>query len=533
MQMQTQAIVWGVLISLLIASAAFGAVAGERAKSEWVWFGDDGKLQYKEDERGNRVPDFSNCGYMGGGVRIPMAPVRAVVEPGEGDDGERIQAAIDQVAQMPQDNRGLRGAVLLRPGTYEIEGALRIRDSGVVLRGSGRGEDGTILIATGTEQRSLIQVGGEGSYREVPGTRRRITDEYVPVGARSFTVQDTSPFSVGDQVIVLRPTTAEWVSEIGMDWIPERPDGGRIVQWAPGSRNLHFDRIITAIDGDRITIDAPLVNALDQQFGGGEIYRYEFPGRISQVGVENLRGVADYKGERDENREDHSWTLIQFDQVQNGWIRQITSYHFAFGLARTARTTKWVTVEDCATMQPVSEVRGGRRYPYYLMGQMILFQQLYSEESRHDVATGSNVAGPGVFLDCFARDAVADSGPHHRWATGTLYDNVHVPGHSIRVQNRLRLGSGHGWAGANMVLWNCAADHYMIQNPPTAQNWIIGSIGEIREPSFGYEHGEIGIVDSHGQHVEPRSLYLAQLEDRLGPEAIQNIQETTEFDLGE
>jgi hypothetical protein len=518
-------------VAMLCFTATVMSQDQDSAQSEWVYFGEDGMLQYKEDERGNRIPDFSNCGYMGGGVKIPMAPVRAVVEPGAGDDTQRIQEAIDRVAGMQPDEHGIRGAVLLRAGTYDIEDAIHIRHSGIILRGEGRAEDGTILIARGEDQRPMIQVSGEGRLTEVQGTRQRIVNDYVAVGGRSFEVEDAGGFEVGDKVIVFRPSTAEWISILGMDQLPPRADGGTVTQWTEGSRNQLSDRIITAIDGNRITVDAPLTNSLDQQYGGGEIYKYDFPGRISQVGVENMRGIADFKGEREEQREDHSWTMISLDAVENAWVRQITSYHFAFGLARTSRSTKWVTVEDCATMQPVSLIRGGRRYPYYLMGQLILFQRLYSEESRHDVASGSNVVGPSVFLDCHARDARADSGPHHRWATGTLYDNVRVDGHSIRVQNRMQMGSGHGWAGANMVLWNCVAEHYMIQNPPTAQNWAIGCIGEIREPSWGWDTGEIGIIDSHGRHVEPRSLYLAQLEERLGPQAIENIRETTEFDL--
>jgi hypothetical protein len=32
-----------------------------------------------------------------------------------------------------------------------------------------------------------------------------------------------------------------------------------------------------------------------------------------------------------------------------------------------------------------------------------------------------------------------------------------------------------------------------------------------------------GIADSHGTHVTPESLYLAQLAERLGPQTLKNI----------
>jgi len=53
-------------------------------KDASVHLGDDGKLVYTPDERGNRIPDFSRCGYMGGGVKLPDVPVKITLEPREG-----------------------------------------------------------------------------------------------------------------------------------------------------------------------------------------------------------------------------------------------------------------------------------------------------------------------------------------------------------------------------------------------------------------------------------------------------------------
>src|SRR5262245_37114054 len=54
----------------------------------------DGGLIYQESPRGDRIADFSVCGYRGGGVALPDAPVQ-VVSPADGDNTARIQAAID------------------------------------------------------------------------------------------------------------------------------------------------------------------------------------------------------------------------------------------------------------------------------------------------------------------------------------------------------------------------------------------------------------------------------------------------------
>ena len=30
----------------------------------------DGQLEYEADDKGNKIPDFSNCGYQGGGAYL-------------------------------------------------------------------------------------------------------------------------------------------------------------------------------------------------------------------------------------------------------------------------------------------------------------------------------------------------------------------------------------------------------------------------------------------------------------------------------
>jgi hypothetical protein len=268
---------------------AFSALA--QSPEAWVRLGSDGKLVYKTDARGNRVPDFSDCGYGGGGIPIPEVPVKAVVEPGAGDAGERIQAAIDRVSKLSPDGSGFRGAVLLKRGKYPVAGQIRLETGGVVLRGEGLGIDGTVLVATGTRQRSLIVIGAatnqppastaaddgeedeekpESAPAEVKNSTRQIIDDYVPVNARSFQVNDAAGLKVGQEITVKRPSTAEWIHEIGMDRIPEKKKKGRVVQWQPGDKDLNFNRVITRIVDNEITVDAPICNALEKKFGGGQ-----------------------------------------------------------------------------------------------------------------------------------------------------------------------------------------------------------------------------------------------------------------------
>ena len=48
--------------------------------------------------------------------------------------------------------------------------------------------------------------------------------------------------------------------------------------------------------------------------------------------------------------------------MQNAWVRQVTAAHFASSAVSVWESCKWLTVEDCTSLQPVSEV-GGYRQP--------------------------------------------------------------------------------------------------------------------------------------------------------------------------
>lgn len=487
--------------------------------------GHDGRLVYVADEKGNTILDFSNCGYMGGGVKLPEVEVKIVLEPTDGDDGERIQTAIDELARLPLNEHGFRGAILLKSGQFDIKGSIVIGADGIVLRGEGQDSSGTILYATGDTQRSLVEIKGTDSRLEIPGTETNIIDEYVPVGARTFHVENPGPvYKIGDKVIVRRIGNAAWIHEIGMDRITPRPSNpSRTNQWSPF--HLDYDRVITNIAGDQITVDAPIACAIASRWGGGKLIKYTDSLRVNQVGIENLRGVSYFNPEKTDTREgveyysdeDHCETFILIDNAVNVWVKNVTARHFIDNCVEIQKGAKWVTVQDCANLDMVSRISGGRRGAFQINGQLCLVQRCYAETGRHDYSVSSRVCGPNVFLHSTAVNAYSNSEAHHRWSTGGLFDNVKA---NLRVEDRQWLGTGHGWAGANYVMWNCEGT-LVCQKPPTAQNYAIGHLGPEAEPNFpGKEKGH---WESHGQHVLPQSLYLRQLQDRLGAQAVENV----------
>jgi hypothetical protein len=410
-----------------------------------------------------------------------------------------------------------------------------------VLRGESMGDTGTILIGTGTgrtsgggaggggTQGTLVMIGGASGVMPKDDTKQTVTDDYVPVGARSFKVASARGFRPGDAVILRRIGNQEWIDAVGMNG----PD--QASRWRPF--NVEWDRVVVDVQGNTITIDAPITCAIEKRWGGGELMKYEDSGRIEKVGVENLRGMSEfdptkrtkeygnmdrpnYVAEEYYSDEDHYRNFIIFDNAKNGFVRNATALHFVYSMVGTQRGTKWITVQDCVSREPVSVRAGARRFTFALRGQLALVQRCHSDEGRHSFMTGQPTASANVFLDCKATRPFSSSEPHEQWATGALYDNVQAP-----LTARFWKNINIGWAGANTVFWNCEGD-FLVQKPPTAQNFSFGHIGvnavvfniPLQDPAK-----ENGHIESLDRHVTPRSLYLTQLRERLGDAAVRQI----------
>jgi hypothetical protein len=474
--------------------------------------GADGRLVYDTDKEGNRVPDFSTCGYAGGDRQIPDAPVRAVVSPVSGDETARIQKTIDYVAALPTDTNGVRGAVLLLAGRHEVFGQLELTNSGVVLRGEGDGTNGTVLVAAGTDRRTLIQIEGvsDASTDSNPGWQ--IASNYVPVGATTIQLQDAGGLKEGDRIFITRPATKEWINELGMTDFGGGLNDWRLV-WKAGGYDVLWDRTVKKVQNASVTIDSPITTAIDNSLGGCMIQKYSWPGRVENVGIENLRLESAFDAQKPKD-EDHAWFAITMENTENAWVRQVVFEHFAGSAVAVYETCKAVTVEDCASLAPVSEDAGGRRNTFFTMGQQTLFLRCTAEYGRHDFSVGHCAAGPNAFVDCQAELPTADSGAIEGWASGTLFDNVRIDGNRLDLMNRGGDDEGAGWSAANSVLWNCIAAKIACENPPGAQNWAFGSWGEFEGN---------GIWRHSNESMRPDSLFAAQCADRLGADASKQL----------
>lgn len=489
------------------------------ADSHWVTLQRDGSLRYALLPSGDRVLDFSNAGYMGGGVALPQPLAVTTLVPTGRDDTAALQAALDAIASMPLVD-GMRGAIWLAPGVYRVSRTLYMRASGVVLRGSGSDPQGTTLLILG-EPRTAIVVQGEGTWQPV-GAKLDILDDYVPAGARSFHVAASDDFAIGDTVLVQRPVTSAWVRFMNMDTLRRN---GAHETWLGTKRVMQIDRVVTGRIANQITVDAPLPDALDKRMvtpPGARVVHYTFDGRLDRVGIEALRVVAPKRATAIDQA---FFSGVSFDALTNGFMRDTVFEEFTTGVT-IGQTAKWVTVED-VTLRRTAAIDGRAGYPFMfsVFGQQTLVQRCHTIGDRaFSYATQSLTPGPNVVLDFHAEGRQNQLQPHQRWGTGLLVDNAHVSS-SIDLMNRGIMGSGHGWTMGFGVIWNSDAARMTVQYPPAAPNWSIGSFGELAQSAAfgGNEVLPVGIVDAAGVRVAPASLYRAQLCLRLGPEALKNI----------
>lgn len=504
-RMATELFFVALLLSPLVSDPL--AAQGTDRSQRFLYPGSDGQLIYVPDSLGNRVPDYSHCGFRGGNASLPNVHAMVLVESMEGDATATLQKAIDTVSDLPLNAAGIRGAVLLGPGEFYVEGQLSIRRSGVALRGS---RTGTTIHATGRNRRTLIRIIGAGKPKL--GHELPIADNYVAVGTAQLNVAEAVTWNVGSDVVITHPSTQEWIASIGMNRFPT-DDKGSWLDWKARTMDVQWERTIQKIDCKTITLDAPLTCSIDAKLTTGTIRSFDWPDRIERIGVESLRLVS-VSNSSNPKDEDHAWDAIGIEKACDVWVRDVATIGFAGSSVSILESAKRVSVVRCISSAPVSEHAAGRRRTFYTCGQQTLFQACLADSGRHDFAVGYLAAGPNAFVDCRASNAQSFSGPIESWATGVLYDNTTMDGGGLSLTNREIDGQGIGWSTANSLLWQCSAPIITCRNPPGHQNWAIGCWGGF----VGDGHWK-----SMNEFVKPESLYRAQHAQRMEPSLSQLI----------
>lgn len=495
-----------VLIAAILLSAASSEHFTEK-DTRWVWR-DGNQLYYKTYGRNDRIMDYSGVGYMGGGVRLPdekfilssMPLIR--LNPNNKDDTASLQEAVDRLAKLPVNSAGFRGAVILSGGTFRISKSIRIEDSGIIVKGSGR--QSTTIQFTG-KPAVMFAVNTDVTANDrmvVPGKCATIADDYVPIGTTEFRVSDASKLAAGMNVMVVKTINELWIRDMKMHNLKRN---GKPQTWLSPQTKLVFERTIVAIgEGNKITIDAPLSDRVDSRYSPGSfVCAYTFPSRISQVALMDFTAVAPFD---DGPINKPCWYFVVFGAVQDSWVRNVSANGF-MSAVYIAPLSKRITVES-VVVNRIHEFRdksAGAPFDFSVAGQLNLLSNCTSiGKGVFSFASQARVVGPNVLYKFMIKGPGQSIQPHQRWATGLLIDNAQ--GGMVEFINRRNLGSGHGWTIGNGVVWNSDLDKIEVDNPPGYKNFAIGTSGTVKSSSGELSDDIAGIS----------SLYLAQLSQRFG-----------------
>jgi hypothetical protein len=483
-------------------------------------------------------------------VAIPDVPVALALKPsGGGDDTRRIQDAVDRLGAMPLGADGFRGALLLRRGKYTVSDTIHIRRSGVVVRGEGAGFGGTWIyhrrlkpVPDPTPSRyihypqprkgmvpTFLTHGGRVQTRKVAD----VLDPLLPAGSVHLHMSDLSGLSTGDEIVVVSRQTQAWIDALGL-----------AEHWKPEEFVLRFPRVVREVrhDGNAIALNVPVTSRIDQAAGHAraEVHLVTEDARLTNVGLEDILFLSGYDSSRRGKGGyfidvHHPNYVFRFYGARDGWVRRCVAFFYSCGLVSTGGS-EHLTVEDCGMLDgvsgdtPVNHV-GTRKYYFNAQGDMLLFQRCYSRYARH-AFIGNGPHGGAVFLDCFSEQDHLPSEWHQRWGHGHIFDNLctEAPLSILGVG-----GHPHGERAAFAVLWNCVANNERVWEqdlrvnaiPGVFRNYAIGNAhrGSGRSGLHDAENslGEVGVIESPNRFVAPRSLYLAQLRERMGDDAVRAV----------
>jgi hypothetical protein len=312
---------------------------------------------------------------------------------------------------------------------------------------------------------------------------------------------------------------------MGMD---DMHRNGQDEHWVTAQR-LEVRRRVAAVHDNMLTLDVPLMDSYDASFfdgGHAEVEKIEVSGQIAQVGVENLRFVAPQQTIALGQPE---FSGMNIRDAVDSWFRSITFEDTTNGVSVNSGSER-ITFEQCSIEQHTHVTSSAKPADFAISGSQILFDRCTgSGDSTFYIVTQDRGQGPVVVLHSrFTGNGHMQ--PHQRWFTGLLIDNCEVPGGGIDMMNRGEMGSGHGWAIGWAVAWNSSAQAFAMNTPPGSMIWSIGNTGEETDPAFPIFDGgparpalQPATIESPGKPVQPQSLYLAQLRERLGTKALKNI----------
>ena len=280
----------------------------------------------------------------------------------------------------------------------------------------------TVFVMKGTPRR-VIQIGVAipAANRPAIGQKHLLTDnvsilkqhlaheltiaKYVPVGGSRVHVKDANAFQKGQQVIISRTITAEWIKAQGMDNLFR---DGKHQTWLKAGEVLSEVRFIAEIDlkFNKIRLDIPLTDALDSKYGAAAtIATYAPPaGVASEIGVSDITFLCEPSESGRPLGQPPYFTPIEvMTYTEDVYIRRCIFQGFINAICCQTLARR-ITIVDCKAIRtaPTDKARG---YPcdYSIVGTQVLMLRCSTEATVRGAASiagavQGRTAGPNAFV---------------------------------------------------------------------------------------------------------------------------------------
>jgi hypothetical protein len=303
---------------------------------------------------------------------------------------------------------------------------------------------------------------------------------------------------------------------------------------------------------------------------------------ITETGIENLsignqestNGTGWYDNDGTLNNNAHnqegsgaytshaSW-VIKLEGVLNGWVRNVHSYQPENNESGSHMLSNGLLVEECrgVTLENIHFKNaqygggGGNGYGFRIQGNETLIRECSMETFRHGFVMSFMRSSGNVIHRCHdadtgyvtatngrARTGSSGSDFHMWFSPSCLIDQMTMDNSYYSILHRKGVGTlSHGSVSAHSVVWNITANNTRYSRAVTMSQsrygYVFGTSGSTpavlyQVPdslAFRYDVGGVrtapeDIVEGigRGELLEPQSLYLDQLQKRVGSSSGSN-----------
>lgn len=474
--------------------------------------------------------DYSYAGYHHSEKALPDTSswnTISVTDYGATINDETFDDAGIQAAINAAEATNIPTVVYFPSGRYKISSEttfdtpIKVSKSFIVLKGAGIGIGGTEIYAEKMGD-ATKKWNTSWNLQFIPTNRAgenlsNITDR-INRGDTKIVVENISAMSVGMPIVISQQTGVENIA-LNIPELTIKPEWTQINETGMRITEKHT---ITAIDGNVITLKRPVNAIVTADLSRATVQRYR---TIEEVGVEDILFTSGWK-EHPENFKhhandivDYAWRALRFDNVRNGWVRNVEFRDWNEALS--INHSMAVTVEDI-------KFSGKQGHVSSQIGWStdVLVQNCEDLVTKQTQFRGGQWHGPGIQVRSTGCVYLNFKMQHHQFVDfhgqqpyGNLLDNIQG---GILDRNGGALNS-QPHSGPDLCFWNFEqkSDYvnktydFWVLSRNTQSYFVHPKFVGFTAPNANISFKNVGLNELQGKQAYPISLFDAQLQLRL------------------